>query len=124
VVVTGQVCLLEHPALFNLDAQSAADDRERDFVPRGSYVSAARVAEWFPDWSWSTMGADEMIFNLDDIHGTAHGGVLNGCCGIDGMDGINTFCSNGHEIGTECSDCWTGRLLHAPAANLEPLHDL
>ena len=31
---------------------------------------------------------------------------LNGCCGKDGLDGLNTVCANGHEIGTEKSDCW------------------
>ena len=31
---------------------------------------------------------------------------LNGCCGLDGQDGMNTLCENGQEIGTECSDCW------------------
>ena len=31
---------------------------------------------------------------------------LNGCCGLDGMDGLNKTCNNGHEIGIECSDCW------------------
>jgi hypothetical protein len=28
------------------------------------------------------------------------------CCGLDGMDGPNFVCVNGHEIGTEMSDCW------------------
>jgi hypothetical protein len=32
---------------------------------------------------------------------------LNGCCGLDGCDGPNLVCTNGHEIGTEKSDCWT-----------------
>jgi hypothetical protein len=27
-------------------------------------------------------------------------------CGLDGMDGPNLVCVNGHEIGTEKSDCW------------------
>jgi hypothetical protein len=31
---------------------------------------------------------------------------LNGCCGLDGLDGPNKLCNNGHEIGTEYSDCW------------------
>lgn len=30
----------------------------------------------------------------------------NGCCGRDGCDGPNRICLNGHEIGTERSDCW------------------
>lgn len=32
----------------------------------------------------------------------------NGCCGPSGIDGVNTLCANGHEVATECSDCWTG----------------
>ena len=30
----------------------------------------------------------------------------NGCCGLDGLDGLNKICINGHELGTEKSDCW------------------
>lgn len=33
-----------------------------------------------------------------------------GCCGRDGLEGPNLICKNGHEIGTEVSDCW---LAHA-----------
>jgi len=63
-------------------------------------------------------GVDELIFNLDDLRNTKYGGRPNGCCGIDGVDGINTFCREGHEIGTERSDCWTPRFIHIPQANL------
>lgn len=31
----------------------------------------------------------------------------SGCCGLDGMDGPNILCENGHEVGTKRSDCWT-----------------
>ena len=31
---------------------------------------------------------------------------LGGCCGMDGMDGPNTECINGHEVATEVTDCW------------------
>jgi len=50
---------------------------------------------------------------------------LQGCCGMDGMDGPNTECINGHEVGTEVSDCWVPHALtfepdavarHAPSA--------
>ncbi len=30
----------------------------------------------------------------------------NGCCGQDGLDGLNTECMNGHKVGVEKSDCW------------------
>jgi hypothetical protein len=29
-----------------------------------------------------------------------------------GCDGVNTVCGNGHEVGTECSDCWMPHFLH------------
>jgi uncharacterized protein (TIGR02996 family) len=35
-----------------------------------------------------------------------------GCCGVDGCEGVNTVCANGHEVGTECSDCWMPHFLH------------
>lgn len=31
---------------------------------------------------------------------------LSGCCGLDGLDGLNLVDSKGNEIGTEKSDCW------------------
>lgn len=34
------------------------------------------------------------------------GGRLNGCCGLDGCDGINQTCINVHEVATKRSDCW------------------
>ena len=34
------------------------------------------------------------------------GGRLNGCCGLDGLDGINELCINGHEVATVRTDCW------------------
>ncbi len=33
---------------------------------------------------------------------------LNGCCGLDGLDGPNMQCANCNaEVGTRKSDCWT-----------------
>jgi hypothetical protein len=84
-------------------------DRE-DFVPRGTFVAG--------DEAGRRRHSGEFILNLDDVVNTKHGGLINGCCGIDGLDGINTFCDQGHEIGTEVSDCWTPRYIHIPARNL------
>lgn len=33
-------------------------------------------------------------------------GRNNGCCGRDGLDGINEVCQNGHEVATVRNDCW------------------
>ncbi len=52
---------------------------------------------------------NEFIINLEDkinVKYTNDPKKTNGCCGYDGTDGMNTLCINGHEIGTECSDCW------------------
>lgn len=33
---------------------------------------------------------------------------LNGCCGLDGLDGPNQVCRNcGRYVGTKVTDCWT-----------------
>jgi hypothetical protein len=56
---------------------------------------------------WSAEG--NILVNLSDLVGTQHhpdSHRLAGCCGLDGMDGPNLVCANGHEIGTEKSDCW------------------
>jgi hypothetical protein len=56
---------------------------------------------------WSAEGS--ILVNLSDLVGTQHhpdSRRLAGCCGLDGMDGPNLVCANGHEIGTEKSDCW------------------
>ena len=45
------------------------------------------------------------IINLKDLMNTS-APLGNGCCGQDGMDGLNTTCIHGHKIGTENSDCW------------------
>ena len=57
-------------------------------------------------WTGSTGCA---VVNLNDLQNTRYhpdSSRHNGCCGRDGCDGPNLLCSNGHEIGTERSDCW------------------
>jgi uncharacterized protein (TIGR02996 family) len=34
-----------------------------------------------------------------------------GCCGPSG-DAVNTVCTNGHEVGSECSECYMPHYLH------------
>jgi hypothetical protein len=53
--------------------------------------------------------AGQWVINLGDEQNTmphtdAH--RLQGCCGFSDIHGRNTMCINGHEIGTEFSDCW------------------
>ncbi len=50
-----------------------------------------------------------IIVHLDDLTGADHakdGRPYNGCCGIDGCDGLNLVCPAGHDVATEHSDCW------------------
>jgi uncharacterized protein (TIGR02996 family) len=60
--------------------------------------------------------------NLSDLRNVRphpEPGRRNGCCGVDGCDGVNTVCGNGHEVGTECSDCWMPHFLHLAPASVE-----
>lgn len=54
----------------------------------------------------STKGA--IAVNPKDIYETIISyGKDYGCCGSDGMDGLNRKCKCGNILGTEWSDCWT-----------------
>lgn len=43
---------------------------------------------------------------------------LNGCCGLDGLDGPNLVCAAcGSEVATQQSDCWSQQqIMLAPAS--------
>ena len=74
----------------------------RPLIPDGTiYVVDAD----FADWAQARPG--DWLVNKADLQGCVDGGVRNGCCGVDGQDGLNVLCSQGHDIGTEVSDCWT-----------------
>jgi uncharacterized protein (TIGR02996 family) len=87
------------------------DDRS-PLVPAGYY--------WFSDGTVGTGTEGHYCINLMDLRNVRphpEPGRRNGCCGMDGCDGVNTVCGNGHEVGTECSDCWMPHFLHlAPDA--------
>ncbi|MEQ9498098.1 MAG: hypothetical protein RIT81_14600 [Deltaproteobacteria bacterium] len=91
---------------------------ERDaqpHVPRGRYVVS--------DGSFFTGSEGAYLVHLEDTIHTQHHhdhGRLNGCCGLDGCDGPNTLCANGHEVGTEKSDCWMPHALLLSAEAVEP----
>ena len=75
-----------------------------DLVPQGFFVICDESLSRY-------VGVDigQIFINLKDvIHTKYHpdSSRSNGCCGHDGCDGINVICENGHEIGTENSDCW------------------
>ena len=72
-----------------------------DYIPSGFYIVG--------DGRYDSRSKGRIIINLNDLINSKHhsdASRLNGCCGLDGLDGINTVCINNHEIGTENSDCW------------------
>lgn len=72
-----------------------------DFIPKGYHLIS--------DGEYYTHSEGKLIINKANlINCLDHPdrGRLSGCCGLDGIDGPNKVCINGHEIGTEISDCW------------------
>ena len=88
-------------------------------LPEGAVVGTVDGAEAVPagfcvpsDDDYWTGSAGHTLINMADLNGTRHHPDLrrnSGCCGRDGTDGPNLLCENGHEIGTERSDCWMSR---------------
>ncbi len=81
----------------------------QDYVPAGFFV--------IEDGSYYTQATGQYLLNPNNLVNTKYHadlGRLNGCCGLDGCDGMNVVCLNGHEIGTERSDCW---MAHSTALN-------
>ena len=70
---------------------------------------------WLVDGDEWTSVKDHYCVNLADVLNTVphrDDRRRHGCCGMDGCDGVNLMCSNRHEVGTECSDCWMPHFLH------------
>ncbi|MCY8235263.1 hypothetical protein [Priestia endophytica] len=73
----------------------------KDYIPQGFFI--------IDDGQEDIQTKGFIIINVKDlINSNYHsdGSRLNGCCGYDGLDGMNRVCLNDHEIGTENSDCW------------------
>ena len=72
-----------------------------DYIQTGFYFLSD--VDFFGD------GKEKVVVNKADLinaENHPNKGRLNGCCGLDGLDGLNKVCIKGHEVGTECSDCW------------------
>ena len=94
VEISKQVTELNNLSLINENDGEA-------YIPEGFFI----VAKGKEDIETK----DTIIINLKDlINSNYHTDKtrLNGCCGHDGLDGLNRVCVNNHEIGTENSDCW------------------
>jgi len=107
VAVTGPVWPLADPVWLDQSDGIA-------LVPAGYFVHSDGTV-----WNGT---AGHYCVNLADLRNTGpHPDYRrrNGCCGMDGCNGPNAVCANGHEVGTECSDCWMPHFLHFdPAAVL------
>lgn len=70
-------------------------------MPRGSYAVSPHTGVF--------------VLNPEDVPGVAEHpdrGRLNGCCGLDGLDGPNLVCDAcGAEVATRQSDCWSQQLI-------------
>lgn len=90
--------LTKEIALYTGRSFGEAD--EQPFIQPGYYAIS--------DGNFFTGSEGSIIANLDDLINTkehSDRSKLQGCCGLDGTFG-NTLCKNGHETGTEFSDCW------------------
>lgn len=79
--------------------------RGRDLFPQGFYatgetIRSAQKAEFSEYWE------SVICVNLKDLSALLPSGERCGCCGIDGLDGLNLSCPCKTAVGTECSDCW------------------
>src|SRR5262245_9740566 len=84
----------------------AMEDKSTPCYREGhSCVPKGRI--WLSDGSFYPAG--NWVANLGDLVNTQHHPELRrlqGCCGLDGYNGVNRVCLNGHEVATETSDCW------------------
>jgi hypothetical protein len=66
----------------------------------------------------------DVVVNISDLTNTKPHELLarrSGCCGPHGGDGFNVVCLNGHEVGTERSDCWMSHFVVLAASHVVQL---
>jgi hypothetical protein len=73
-----------------------------DFLPDGKVIQE--------DGTWFRERSGDYVVNLRDVVNvrlTNDSKRLNGCCGLDGLDGPNLQCENcGIYVATKQTDCW------------------
>lgn len=95
------------------DASLISTEDGSDYLPAGFYAVG-------DEFFHSAQG--HYILNLEDVvnlEDHADPSRFSGCCRLDGLSGVNKVCGNGHEIGTECSDCWMPRSIHISPVAVE-----
>jgi len=115
----GRTCNIPVTAeLKELSDNSLINEKEGvPYLPQGYY--------FISDGSYFTDSESKILINCADLVNCVNhpdGKRLNGCCGLDGLDGPNKVCMNGHEIATEKSDCWIANavVLENSAVNTIP----
>jgi hypothetical protein len=109
VVFKCPICstLLTQPLLpLSADQKICLDDG-KDAVPQGRFATSSG------DY-WTSLEGCVLVNIADVIGAKTHPDAsrLNGCCGLDGLNGPNLLCENGHEVATAMTDCW---MAHAVA---------
>lgn len=92
---------LSNPLTELIDLSLINEGDQKDYIPVGYAL--------YSNGNFFTGSKGKLIINLNDLLNTNNHPDhkrLNGCCGMDGMDGLNKVCLNGHEIGTSMEDCW------------------
>jgi len=115
VVVTAEVSEVPYPdgEVVVLEERAEAPPRVR----QGTFAVAPEPFgppyEPLPDRPQVLVSAGPratILVHPDDVVGLRHHpdpSRLNGCCRLDGADGLNLVCGGcGAEIATEVSDCW------------------
>ncbi len=85
-----------------LSDEDNADEDNADLLPAGFCIIG--------DGSYYSEPAGQLLINCEDAINTKYhpdqSRLVGGCCGLDGSNGMNLVCLNGHEVGTMRSDCW------------------
>jgi hypothetical protein len=92
-----------------MDRSLLNDNEGEAYVPQGTFIVSR--GDFGP--------ARQFVVHLGDLVDVGYHDDprrRNGCCGLDGCDGMNRVCREGHEVGTERSDCWLCHGAHLDVA--------
>jgi hypothetical protein len=85
-----------------------ADPSECSTEDRKAYVPCGLTVQ--EDGTFFQQNTGWYVINVEDIFHTRlteAANRLNGCCGLDGMDGANLLCDEcGAEVAIKKTDCW------------------
>jgi len=113
-ILTARVVRLEN-------AERLDTEHGEPYLPRGRFVIA-------DGRYWADRYGDDFIVHPDDLVGGSIEGDWDdgrsdhyGCCGLDGGEGRNTVCRNGHLVATELSECGLPRCAFLDSESVTPV---